>query len=1391
MANINCIAESKDGTMWLGSNGGDLIEFDGFNFSEVNFGALNNHHFNNVITTDDEILFSSNYLGFYSYSRTDKKLTKFNLENHLYGDALRVFVKDGITYFIGSRQILAKKNELKKILFFGANSSQLSIYQSFETNNSIFLLTNYGSYVLSNGEIKKLSVWMGKDVLSDSLQNFHFGSFSDNEIQLYHFNGTQQYRIKLDINDSIISIKKDKLSINLPKDDNIISFTFNSYYKRPTFLTKNGLLYFLNERKWRKNPHNYSEDLANNHFVFSSQNGDYWVLSSMKGVYKISKEPFTKIELSPLHADPSINFVYYFDSGITLISTFDGRTFLETAPNSLQFNEYNFSTNGIAEIDSIYFLATNKGMRVYEPAYSQNLDNQFYKNKNITFISSFKNELWIGIAGVGLKKYDITTHTIETPIVNGGRMPNHFYTSQISGDEKSIYFGSNAGVFALDVGGNELKKIHFNNVNLGSYSGISTTDIYGTCWFSLELGIVAITKNNNVITYKGDEYFNSTLFYTLIADDIGNIIIGTNKGLTIFKINEKAEIVNRKTYDEETNFLGYETHMRSQFKKGNDIIIGTIEGLFQINTKYLDNLPLPLVPRIKIIGNTRDDGENDVFNFEFSISNPKINRITYAYQIDGGKWNTLADNKNYVIIKELTNGEHTIMVKASYDGINYGDSIVKTISVNSSIWKSTWFIALLIGGLFLINLFLLNYYKSFDGGRLIDTKDIDVHLNLTPAILIFATITAPLTHFLGPIIDSQLSFNLETTLILAFILLSLSLSALSAKASKKFYLYGRLLRLGLFAISADYLWEIYSSKLHPYNIIGIILISTMAPYILNKIKETTIFSLFILFVSILFIIIIKDPVYPKYYFLIAISVSTFLMIFYSFLRYDSLEKLIFISAIVNRGNMPVIAFDDKGVISYSSENISNFLDISHSEILNKNITILNDFIPFDSSYKNIDVTKDFKDGQIYLTPMVDNDSKIRWMEWAYRDFSKNVKLILGQDVTEKMQLENTYELLVQNAEDFIYKCDNKGNFNFINDASFSKLGYTKEELLFTNSIRIIEEGHREEVVAFYRSHFKQKKMTSYIEFPIIKKNGEQIWVGQSITTIFAPGSEIQVDGFIALARDITAIRNQQEVIREQSDSITSSINYARRIQHNLLPLESQFKNEFKEHFIFSKPKDIVSGDFYWMENVGKNCILVLGDCTGHGVPGSFMTLLGFNLLNTTVLESKLIDPGKILDRLDKKLIEYLPRGEGENAVNDAMELTVCVFNDETNEMTYACAGSRFLIHENGEFTMFKGDNKHAGDFEEDFKGYNTHFATFSSEYNLFLFSDGFQDQFGGVNDKKYSFRRLLELFEENINLPLVEQNKIIAESFDKWIGDSEQTDDVTVVSIKREIREQE
>ncbi|KXJ04254.1 hypothetical protein AC249_AIPGENE28383, partial [Exaiptasia diaphana] len=127
-----------------------------------------------------------------------------------------------------------------------------------------------------------------------------------------------------------------------------------------------------------------------------------------------------------------------------------------------------------------------------------------------------------------------------------------------------------------------------------------------------------------------------------------------------------------------------------------------------------------------------------------------------------------------------------------------------------------------------------------------------------------------------------------------------------------------------------------------------------------------------------------------------------------------------------------------------------------------------------------------------------------------------------------------------------------------------------------------------------------------------------------------------------------------------------------------------------------------------------------------------------------------------------------------------------VIDDKSDEIAYACAGSRFLIHQQGYFTMFKGNNTHIGDEKAPgFRGYHTQYASFKPDDTIYLITDGFQDQFGGLKNKKFSFRRLLELLESNINLPLQDQQKMIDKEFDQWKGKQPQTDDVSIIAIKR------
>lgn len=1388
MATITSVNQSADGYIWVGSDGAELVRYDGKLFEEIEVSnANNNHHIRHISFDGENVLFASQYKGFFIYSPSGDSLTSLQRGNVRFGDAMAVFRKGDMYYMFGTRGIFTYDgSSVRTLKELKSNENNLEYTQFIETPDAVFVLSNYGNFRFSTGSMQSINQWL--KVESSALSGVRFGYYDG--VKLAFLDDQASYWLEVVLNDrgGFYSINRVQQQSPLQEGDRIISCSYSVRAQKGGVLTQNQELFSLSNKALQAIVNNYDGEIQQCGTIFTDLLGDYWVTSTLKGLYKVSEEPFTRIELHPIYSSPTIALPYRSADGHVILSMFDNETYIGNLYGQGGFKRHEFSVRAIEKAGNTTYLGTNTGIRIFDPEKPDNPEIRYFKNQNITFLLADGKHLWVGIAGKGLHRINTETGHIQEHFKLDSKfpLPQYFYTGQVGNAGKTVYFGTNNGILQYDRATKTLSDVTLHGPPMGYYSGVSTRDIYGTCWFTLERGLVGITRNGSIRVIRGKEYFKSTLFYTLASDQYGNLIVGTNKGLTFLKVDAGGAVIDKRTYDDKSGFLGYETNMRSQYVDENHIFLGTVEGLFMVNTDMLEHQATP-IPPIILRENVKNSDDARALLFRFQVNNPKAGNIRYKYRVAGrdDHWHFLDESMDVVDLSNLGNGTYSLEVKASYDGVHYSEAASHSFKVQLPLWKTNWFVMLLMGVVIVINLILLNYYKSLDSGKLLNTKDMVVHLRLTPAILLFAAVAAPAAQIVAPILDPALTLDLGQALVLGFVLFTLYFLSMAAKSGRKEYLNNLYLLTALFLIMANYLWEVYASALHPYYIIGVVLIASIAPYILNMIKTTVIFSIIILSISICYVSILNTTVYPKSYFLIAMFMMACLMTFSSYIRYDSLEKLIFISSIINKGNVPAIAFNRDGLVTYSSENISRFANITHDEIIGNNISILNNFIPFGEQFKEKDVTKEFRDGEKYLVPMENSEGTVHWIEWSYKDFTGNIRVILGQDVSEKMELENTYELLVQNAEDFIYRCDTEGRFIFLNDICYTKLGYTRQDLIGKRSVMIIPQEFRNEVTEYYREHFSNKLKTSYREFPIQRKNGDILWLGQYVTTLYSAGSDSHVIGFIALARDITELRAQQQLIEDQRDAITSSISYARRIQYNVLPQESQFEELFDEHFIISRPKDIVSGDFYWMNRVHNSTVLVLADCTGHGVPGSFMTLLGYTLLNSIVLENGTVDPGQILNELDKKLKKYLPRGQGQTAVNDAMEATVCVFDEHSNQLAYACAGSRFLVYEKDVFTMFKGDNKHIGDDEENFESYKTHFADFSNDYSLFLFTDGFQDQFGGPKDKKYSFRRLLELFEENIYLPLSEQRSMIEEDFNRWIGDNQQTDDVTVISIRR------
>ena len=380
---------------------------------------------------------------------------------------------------------------------------------------------------------------------------------------------------------------------------------------------------------------------------------------------------------------------------------------------------------------------------------------------------------------------------------------------------------------------------------------------------------------------------------------------------------------------------------------------------------------------------------------------------------------------------------------------------------------------------------------------------------------------------------------------------------------------------------------------------------------------------------------------------------------------------------------------------------------------------------------------------------------------------------------EKAQQINTLEAQYQNEKQIL-----------IND--------TLSKALQVSDLRNLEQGAREDrnhwIIGALAGGFAIVLLAAILILRGLRK------IQQANRTITAQKVEVERQRETAERQRYLA-EEQRAMVEEKNSEILDSIQYARRLQEAILPPSAQMDAELAKRFVLYLPKDIVSGDFYWMAKQADTTFFAVVDCTGHGVPGAMVSVVGANGLNRCVKEFELSDPAAILDRLSIQVEETFSNTD--SGVNDGMDITLCAWNRSQNTLQFAGANNPLYVwrpagekglrvdgqqqvpildHETGTLYQVKGDKQPIGKFEG-----RTNFTSKSVSIQpgdrLFLFSDGFADQFGGEKGKKLklsNFRRLLGSVQY---LPLHRQGEEINHAFQTWRGDLEQVDDVCVMGV--------
>jgi len=317
----------------------------------------------------------------------------------------------------------------------------------------------------------------------------------------------------------------------------------------------------------------------------------------------------------------------------------------------------------------------------------------------------------------------------------------------------------------------------------------------------------------------------------------------------------------------------------------------------------------------------------------------------------------------------------------------------------------------------------------------------------------------------------------------------------------------------------------------------------------------------------------------------------------------------------------------------------------------------------------------------------------------------------------------------------------------------------------------------------------EKTMEIPVIFLTAKTESDSVVKGFSIGAVDYVTKPFKISELLARVTTQMLLKKSQDAnaqylkeIELQNQLITNSISDASRLQNASLPFDNYLSEILDEYFIINKPKDIVSGDFYWIRKIDNKVIVIAADCTGHGVPGAFMSIFGISFLNEIIGKDSITQPAEILTRLRDMVVASLQQDLGTN-VKDGMDMAVLAINSSTETCEFAGAMNPLYFVCNKNLTVISPDRNPVSIYDE-MNPFTNHVFEFGKGDQVYLFSDGFADQFGGPKRKKFKYENFKKLITDHSNKPMADQKKVFEKTFIEWKGVEEQIDDVLLLGIK-------
>ncbi len=405
----------------------------------------------------------------------------------------------------------------------------------------------------------------------------------------------------------------------------------------------------------------------------------------------------------------------------------------------------------------------------------------------------------------------------------------------------------------------------------------------------------------------------------------------------------------------------------------------------------------------------------------------------------------------------------------------------------------------------------------------------------------------------------------------------------------------------------------------------------------------------------------------------------------------------------------------------------------------------------------------------------------------------------GRLYLANMELQKL-SLVASKTDNGVVIMDCLGNIEWINEGYTRLFGFSFSDLV-NKKTNLLGEQADVTINDMVNVWFGDKKPILFENQKQTKK-GNKLWVQTTLTPILDENKNLK--NLIAIETDITKLKmaeaeiesqkdeieaqrdlalNQRDEITIQNNEIIDSILYAQRIQYAVFNKETDLKAIFKNYFVYNKPRDIVSGDFFWVHQINDIKIIAAVDCTGHGIPGAFMSLIGVTFLNNIIKEKGELVPFKILNQLRDKIISSLGQKGEEGEAKDGMDISICVIDTNKKIITYAAANNRSYLVRNNVLIEFEPDKMPISIYISAKQSFTQKEYTYKPGDILYLFSDGYSDQFGGTSGKKFKSSKFKQLIQQISIENFANQKAILEIEYQKWKEDLAQVDDILVIGI--------